>query len=158
MFVGKVERWRNVYPPNPAMLRLLLVREDYESYQWGERLGAFYNWHFHEEDQIHWVISGELEITFRNFGQIYTYILKAGDRDFIPARMYHTARIVGETDLLYLIGIKRKPKVAIEIIEEQIVIVAEPTIIGEATPKVKKTRAKAKTTKPKAVPKTRKKK
>ncbi len=154
LFSGKVNRWRECYQPNPAMLRLLLVREGYEPYQWGERLGAFYGPHFHEEDQVHWVISGELEITFQDFGTTYSYILKAGDRDFMPARKYHTARVVGETDLLYLIGIKRAPKVEVEIIEEIVVIketAAEP-------PKPRKTRAKAKATKPKTAAGTRKKK
>jgi len=153
-FTGKVNRWRECYPPNPAMLRLLLVREGYEPYQWGERLGAFYGPHFHEEDQVHWVVSGELEITFQDFGTTYSYILKAGDRDFMPARKYHTARVVGETELLYLIGIKRAPKV--EIVEETVVI-EETSVVAESLPP-KKTKAKAKAAKPKTTAKPRKKK
>lgn len=155
----RVEKWREVYVPNVAMLRLRMVREGYEPFQWNERVGAYYNWHFHEEEQMHWIISGELEITIQYFGKNYTYLLKAGDRDYMPARMYHTAKAVGETDLLYLVGIKRKieePK-AVEIIEEI-------PKVAETAPKAKKTKAKAKTTKTKttktksAATKTRKKK
>jgi mannose-6-phosphate isomerase-like protein (cupin superfamily) len=138
IFTGKIERWQQPSQPNPAMLRLLLVREGYEPFQWAERLGTYYGWHFHDEEQVHWIIQGELEITVQSFGRNYTYRLKAGDKDLMPAGMYHTARVIGETDLLYLIGIKRPPKV--EAVEEL------PKVV-ETTPKAKKKKTKAKSTK-----------
>jgi mannose-6-phosphate isomerase-like protein (cupin superfamily) len=157
IFTGQVERWRNVYAPNPAMLQLLLIRQGYEPYRWSERLGAFYSWHFHDEEQIHWVIEGQLEITFQDFGKTFSYILKAGDRDFMPPKMYHTARVVGDRDLLYFVGIKKKVEEPKEIEKA-----AEPPIVVAAEPKAKKPRAKAaakpKTAKPKTAAKTKKKK
>jgi mannose-6-phosphate isomerase-like protein (cupin superfamily) len=154
IFTGQIERWREPYQPNPAMLRLILVRQGYEPYQWSERLGTYYGWHFHDEEQVHWIIKGELEVTVQSFGRNYTYRLKAGDRDLMPAGMYHTARVIGETDLLYLIGIKRHPKVEIEVIEE--VILIEEKVVVETAPEVKKTKAKAKSTKPKTASKKKK--
>ncbi len=99
----RVERWKEAYPPNPAMLRLTLVREGYEVFQWGDRAGMFYGPHKHPEDQSHWVISGTLEIHVKDQG---TYRLEPGDRDFMPAETYHTAEVIGEAPVLYLIGSK----------------------------------------------------
>ena len=59
----------------------------------------------HDEEQAHWILSGTLEITVERVG---TFELKAGDRDFMPARAYHSARVVGEEPVMYLVGIKRK--------------------------------------------------
>jgi len=99
----RVERWKEVYPPNPAMLRLLLVREGYEVFQWADRPRAFYGAHKHPEDQCHWIISGKLEIHVKDVG---TFQLSAGDRDFMPAETYHTAEVLGDEPVVYLIGIK----------------------------------------------------
>lgn len=104
MAIGyKVERWKEVYPPNPAMLRLLLVREGYEVFQWGDRPRTFYGAHKHPEEQSHWIISGSLEIHVKDVG---TFQLGPGDRDFIPAETYHTAEVLGDEAVVYLVGIK----------------------------------------------------
>jgi len=116
----KVERWKEVYPPNPAYLRLLLNREGYTTvFQWGDRIGTFYGPHFHNEDQSHWVVSGLLEIHVKDVG---TFQLGPGDRDFMPAGTYHTAEVLGDQPAIYLVGVKpvasraepktRKPKQA----------------------------------------------
>ena len=60
--------------------------------------------HFHNEAQSHWIISGQLEITVQSVG---TFLLKAGDRDFMPANTYHSARVIGEEPVMYLIGSRR---------------------------------------------------
>ena len=105
MAISRVERWKEFYAPNPAMLRLLLVREGYRVFQWADRPGTISGVHLHDEDQSHWVISGELEITFERGG---SYTLKTGDRDFIPANTRHSARVLGEEHLIYLVGEKIK--------------------------------------------------
>jgi quercetin dioxygenase-like cupin family protein len=102
----RVERWRNVYKPNAAMLRLKLEQEGYTVYQWGDQPGMFYGQHKHPEPQSHWIISGSLEITVGG----RSYVLEAGDRDFLEAETYHTARVVGDTAVIYLIGEKREVK------------------------------------------------
>ena len=153
MFTGQFERWREVYEPNPAMLRLLLFQEGYDIYQWVERPGSLYNWHFHEEEQIHWVISGEVEVTVQDFGREFSYTLKNGDRDYIPPRIYHRFRVIGETPLFYLNGIKRKI--------EEVVEIEETVEVVETKAKVRKTKAKVaktKTAKPKTASTKRKKK
>jgi mannose-6-phosphate isomerase-like protein (cupin superfamily) len=102
---SRVERWKKAYAPNPAMLRILLEKEGYRVYHWVERSGTVYGLHKHEEDQSHWIISGELELTFAT-GAIYT--LKAGDRDFISAKTLHKARVSGAEPVSYLVGEKIK--------------------------------------------------
>lgn len=103
----RIEKWREVYPPNPAMLRLRLEAENYRVFQWSDRPGMTYGSHKHSEDQSHWIISGELEITVERAAP---QVLKAGDRDFMPAETYHKARVLGESPVLYLIGEKQPVK------------------------------------------------
>jgi quercetin dioxygenase-like cupin family protein len=64
-----------------------------------------YGNHIHDEDQTHWILSGSLELTVERVG---TFELNPGDRDFMPARTYHTARVIGDEPVMYLVGVKRK--------------------------------------------------
>lgn len=99
----RIERWREVYQPNPAMLRLTLEREGYQVFQWTDRPNAFYGLHKHTTEQSHWIISGSLELTVERKG---TFTLNAGDRDFMPAETYHSARVTSEEPVIYLVGEK----------------------------------------------------
>lgn len=101
----RVVRWQEIYAPNAAMLRVRMEHEGYRVFQWGDRAEATYALHKHNEDQSHWIISGELELTIERVG---TFVLKAGDRDFIPAHTWHSARVPGEEPVVYLIGEKIK--------------------------------------------------
>jgi quercetin dioxygenase-like cupin family protein len=85
------------------MLRHILVSEGFRVYQWVDEPEAIYADHMHREDQSHWVISGALELTIERVG---TFVLEAGDRDFMPAGTYHSARVIGEVPVTYLIGEK----------------------------------------------------
>lgn len=97
------EKWAEYYSPNAAMLRLKLAEGGYRVFQWRDQPGAYYGSHKHPEAQSHWVISGELEITVHS----RTYVLAAGDGDFMPAGTEHSARVVGDEALVYLIGGKQ---------------------------------------------------
>lgn len=99
-----LERWNELIAPLPAMLRLRLTNESYDVFQWCDDPGTVYGTHMHAEDQTHWIISGTLEITVESVG---TFELNAGDRDFLPANTYHSARILGDVPVHYLIGSKR---------------------------------------------------
>ncbi len=99
----QIVRWQNPYTPNPAMLRLLMEREGFSVIQYGGRPEAIFARCKHTEDQTHWIISGALEMTVDNIG---TYVLEAGDRDFLPAETYHTARVVSKEAIIYLVGKK----------------------------------------------------
>ncbi|HMO81845.1 MAG TPA: cupin domain-containing protein [Pyrinomonadaceae bacterium] len=101
----RIERWCEVYAPNVAMLRLRLVQEGYKVLQWCDQPESIYVNHFHPEDQTHWIISGQLEITIERVG---TFVLEAGDRDFLPANTYHSARVIGEEPVLFLIGERKQ--------------------------------------------------
>lgn len=101
----RFERWKEYYAPNAAMLRLILEQEGYRVFQWSDRPGMIYGLHKHDEDQSHWIISGSLELTVERAG---TFVLEAGDRDFMPAGNYHSARVVSDAPVLYLIGEKIK--------------------------------------------------
>ena len=100
----RVEKWRELYAPNPAMLRHALTIEGYQVFQWSDEPGKEYGSHKHDEDQSHWVLSGSLELSIEGTG---SYALKTGDRDFMPAGTYHSARVVGEEPVMYLVGAKR---------------------------------------------------
>ena len=85
------------------MLRHILASEHYTVYQWSDRPGAIYATHKHDNDQSHWIISGTLELSVAGFG---CSVLEPGDRDFVPAETYHSARVIGDEPVLYLIGEK----------------------------------------------------
>ena len=99
----KVEKWKRPYPPSPAKMRMELTAEGYEVFHWSDRPESFYPRHKHPDDQCHWIISGSLEITVEPGG---TFILEAGDRDLMPAGTFHTARVVGDESVCYLVGTK----------------------------------------------------
>jgi quercetin dioxygenase-like cupin family protein len=98
-----MQKWSEPYSPNPAMLRQILTIEGYQVFSWTDQPGIIYGMHKHDEQQSHWVISGKLEITVEHVG---TFLLEAGDRDFMPANCYHSARVIGDEPVTYLIGSK----------------------------------------------------
>lgn len=100
----RIEAWPFPYAPNPAMLRGQLASEGYTVTQWCDQPGTVYGAHTHTEAQSHWVISGSLELQLLN-GSIH--VLNPGDRDFLPANTYHSARVLGEDPVIYLVGAKR---------------------------------------------------
>lgn len=130
----RIERWREVYQPNAAMLRLKMTQEGYRVFQWGDAPHAFYGQHKHPEPQSHWIISGALEITIG----AQSYVLKAGDRDFMEAETWHTVRVVSDTPVIYLIG----EKIVERPVEEK--PVAEKPVETPAPPKRKRGRPKKK--------------
>lgn len=97
----RVEKWKQVHAPNGAMLRLEMERSGYRVFQWSDNPGQVYGLHKHGESQSHWIISGKLEISVERVG---TFLLEAGDRDFMPAETYHSARVIGDEAVLYLVG------------------------------------------------------
>jgi quercetin dioxygenase-like cupin family protein len=100
----KVERWQENGEPDAMQMRKILEAEGYSVYQWQDAPGAFYLNHQHANDQTHWIISGALELTIENVG---VFTIEPGDRDFMPAKTVHSARVVGDGEVAYLIGEKR---------------------------------------------------
>ena len=109
------EKWKEVYAPNPAMLRHSLVSEGYKVLQWCDQPGKIIAKHKYHVEKSFWVISGQLEITVEDAG---VFILEAGDRNFIPAETYHSARVLSSEPVIYLVGEKIVVEEAAEVIEE----------------------------------------
>ena len=99
----QVERWNESTPPDAAELRRRLQSEGYSVFQWSDAPGTIYAAHSHPEDQSHWILSGKLELTVEN----ETYMLSAGDRDYLAANTTHSAFVPGDKPVTYLIGAKR---------------------------------------------------
>ena len=98
-----MERWNEDKKPNAKALRQRLQSEGYGVFEWTDPPGTRYGQHSHGEDQSHWIISGELELTVAD----ETYTLRPGDRDFLPANTKHSAFVAGNEPVRYLIGSKR---------------------------------------------------
>jgi quercetin dioxygenase-like cupin family protein len=96
----QVERWNDPETPNAKTLRERLQGEGYSVFEWSDAPGTAYGPHSHTENQSHWIISGELELTVGG----ETYTLHAGDRDFLPANTTHSAFVPGYESVRYLIG------------------------------------------------------
>ena len=97
----RIEKWSEAYPPNPAMLWLRLSQEGYFVQQWADLPHTFRGSQKLEHSKSHWVISGSIEINIEYLGR---FILGPGDRDFMPADVYYTARVVGDEPVIYLVG------------------------------------------------------
>lgn len=98
----EVERWSEAGAPNAPELIERLRAEGYSVFQWSDPPGTKYGPHAHEEDQSHWIISGELRLRVGH----ETYALRAGDRDFLPANTIHSAFVPLDQPVVYLIGAK----------------------------------------------------
>ncbi|CAL1549020.1 unnamed protein product [Lymnaea stagnalis] len=100
----RVERWNEKFSPDSAKLKQIMQAEGFSVFEWTDSANTIYGNHEHFEEQSHWIISGELEMTVENIG---TFVLKSGDRDFMPANTVHSARVLGGNPVTYLIGAKR---------------------------------------------------
>ena len=98
----QIERWSGSSLHNPEELKQRLRDEGYSVFQWSDAPGTKYGPHAHDEDQSHWILSGELELRVGH----ETYTLRAGDRDFLPANTIHSAFVPGDEPVTYLIGAK----------------------------------------------------
>ena len=98
----QIERWSDSSSPDAEKLKARLRDEGYSIFQCTDAPGTKYGPHAHAEDQSHWILSGELELRVGH----ETYVLRAGDRDFLPANTIHSAAVPGDKPLIYLIGAK----------------------------------------------------
>ena len=78
--------------------------EGYTVSEFTDEAGMVYESHSHEDDQTHWIISGEAEFVVGG----ETYQLRSGDRDFLPANTEHSAVVLGSEPVRYLTGVKRR--------------------------------------------------
>ena len=100
----RVELWDGAGVPDADVLRGRMEAEGYGVYRWCDRPGAAYGVHIHSDDQSHWVLSGRLRLTVNGSRE---FELGPGDRDFMPAGTEHSARVVGDEPVVYLVGEKR---------------------------------------------------
>jgi quercetin dioxygenase-like cupin family protein len=98
----QVERWSESSVPDAEELKKLMRDEGYSVFQWSDAPGTKYGPHCHPEDQSHWILKGELELRAGDDN----YVLRAGDRDFLPANTVHSAFVPGDDPVVYLIGAK----------------------------------------------------
>jgi mannose-6-phosphate isomerase-like protein (cupin superfamily) len=99
----QIERWTEPDKPHAEKLRERLEHEGYSVFEWSDVPGTVYAPHSHAEDQSHWIVSGELQLTVDSD----CYTLRAGDRDFLPANTTHSAFVPGNEPVHYLIGAKQ---------------------------------------------------
>ena len=99
-----VVRWSSKGQPESRHLLEILISEGYDPFEWSDNAGTIYEMHSHLEDQSHWIISGSLELTIDTGDK---FILEPGDRDFMPAGTRHSARVIGNSAVRYLIGSRR---------------------------------------------------
>ena len=97
-----VERWDGSELPEAHVLRKRMEAEGYSVFESRDAAGTSYGLHSHAEDQSHWIVSGELELRVG----YETYTLRAGDRDFLSANTVHSAFVLGDEPVNYLIGAK----------------------------------------------------
>ena len=97
----RVEKWTGNSTPSAAALKRTMEDEGFSVFLWSDPPGATYSPHMHSDDQSHWIVSGILELDVAGYGLFH---LSAGDRDFMPAHTEHSAKVVGDESVVYLIG------------------------------------------------------
>ncbi|HQU92497.1 MAG TPA: cupin domain-containing protein [Pyrinomonadaceae bacterium] len=100
----RVEKWTGNSSPSAAELKQMMEDEGFCVFQWSDSPGTTYPPHVHSDDQSHWIVSGTLEMEVTGQGAVH---LKAGDRDFMPGKTEHAAKVIGHESVVYLIGSKR---------------------------------------------------
>lgn len=98
-----ITRWKGADAATAEQLWAALEADGYSVFQWTDRPGTTYPEHSHAEDQSHCIVSGRLELSVEGFG---AEVLGPGDRDHMPAGTVHSARVVGNDPVVYLIGRK----------------------------------------------------
>ena len=100
----RVVRCEKGFAANSEDLQAVMESEGYSVFHWSDDVGAIYPVHMHGDNQSHWIISGRLELTVEGYGIV---VLKPGDRDFMPAGTSHSAQVLGDEPVAYLIGAKK---------------------------------------------------
>ena len=100
----RVKKWQKDFVPDATELKSQMESEGFSVFEWSDLPGRTYGPHKHGENQSHWIVSGILELTIENYGKV---TLRTGDRDFMPANTMHSAQVIGDEPVIYLIGAKR---------------------------------------------------
>lgn len=100
----KVERRGGASTPIEEAIRARLEAEGYRVEAWTEEPGVIYDLHSHDEDGTHSVVRGAMAINIAG----KEYVLRPGDRGWLPKGTVHTVRFLGPDPVRYLIG-KMKP-------------------------------------------------
>src|SRR5687767_13786425 len=98
-----VVRWDNPLPPSANSLRKTMINDGYTVFSWSDPPETKYGRHAHDTEQSHWIVSVVLELEVQGIGRVTLY---PGDRDFMPANTYHSAKVIGDEPVVYLIGEK----------------------------------------------------
>jgi len=85
----EVRRWEKASALTQEEAEARLHKEGYESFCWYDVPGTQYPRHRHGYDECVWILRGEIHFT------IYEeeYVLKSGDRIYLPARTPHTVQV-----------------------------------------------------------------
>ena len=92
--------WEKSEPPNEVEAEAKLSTEGFSCFRWNDAPGELYPNHRHLYDECLWVIRGEMEIATAGT----TYLLKPGDRIYLPANIGHTLMVTHPTGVIYLVG------------------------------------------------------
>lgn len=99
----RIEKWTRENEPSAFDFKRVMESEGFSVFQWSDPPGAYYSPHEHPDEQSHWIVSGTLELVVTGAG---TFRLGPGDRDHMPPETEHSASVVGNEPVVYLIGSK----------------------------------------------------
>jgi mannose-6-phosphate isomerase-like protein (cupin superfamily) len=98
----RVVKWEkdSLITQEEAEARLQL--EGYHSFCWYDVPGSSYPKHRHSYDECIWILKGEIHFIIEEM----TFILKRGDRIYLPAKTPHIVQVPISNSVTYLIGQK----------------------------------------------------
>lgn len=98
----EVQRWERATPLTEEEAEARLHQEGYSCYRWYDVPGTSYPRHWHDVDEVIWVLSGEIHITVGS----ETLVIRKGDRLDLPAKLAHTAVVPESGGVTYVVGKK----------------------------------------------------
>ena len=99
----RVVTWDRPTPLSQPEAEAMLSREGYEAFCWYDVPESSYPVHQHEYDECLWILKGEIHFKIHEI----TYVLKDGDKIYLPAHTFHTSYVPTNTGVTYLVGQKR---------------------------------------------------
>jgi mannose-6-phosphate isomerase-like protein (cupin superfamily) len=98
----KVIQWERTTQLTQEEAEARLHHEGYELFCWHDVSKSNYPKHKHDYDECLWILKGEFHLNIND----QTYILKRGDRIYLPSQTLHSSHVPDRNGVTYLVGRK----------------------------------------------------
>ena len=94
----KITKWTKAEKPDIEKLKEELTKQGLKPYVWSDEPGTYYGNHYHEYDEIRWLVSGRMKYGVGD----KVFVLEPGDKLELPAKTTHWAEVIGDEPAVYI--------------------------------------------------------